>query len=245
MLEELGVPSERVTLPSPPPHYYTQQVNPLGLVPAIRDSHSDSHPHSHTHSFTHSDTVSECDSKNESENCITLSDSNAICVYLSHKYGRKDLLLFPSDSRVVGRAYQWADFIENYFATPRFNVVFHALVNEQYPPSYGMSGRPSDEEIEKHIDATVKAMSILDTHLSSSSSVTSGSGSKVVSYIASKDQFTFADAVAAPWIHRWHTHATTGVFGVKLSPDRFENVQRYYHLIASRPAFRTVFLQNN
>jgi glutathione S-transferase len=212
MLEELQLPFERVELPSPPPSYYKRKVNPLGLVPSIRDG------------------------------AATLEGSNAICAYLAHKHGGA-LGCFPEDSAEVGRALQWGDFVENYLATPRLNVVYHGFINKQFPPSFKREGCPSPEEMEGHIDATVQALSILERHLTSAGRPHDknqcGSSS---SFIATPDSFTFADAIAAPWLHRWHQHAVTGDFGTKLRPENFDGVMRYYNMLALRPAFQRVLL---
>lgn len=211
ILEELQVPCERVVLPSPAPSFFKDNVNPLGLVPAIRDGD------------------------------VTLADSNAICAYLAHKYGREGGF-YPPDSAGVGRALQWSDFIENYLATPRLNIVFHALINNQYPPSFRRPGRPSDDEIEQAIDATVHAFSILDRHLSRSTPAGRDTAPSPSTFIGGQGGFSFADAVAAPWLHRWHFHASVGEFGPNLAPEKFQSVQRYHHLLEARPAFQTAIL---
>mmetsp|Transcript_3750 Transcript_3750/g.6384 ORF Transcript_3750/g.6384 Transcript_3750/m.6384 type:complete len:281 (+) Transcript_3750:15-857(+) len=210
MLEELRVPCERVFLQSPAPAFFKDDVNPLGLVPAIRDQD------------------------------VILADSNAICAYLAHKYGRDDGF-YPADAAGVGKALQWSDFIENYLATPRFNIVFHALINNQYPPSFRRPGRPSDEEIDQAIDATVHAFGILDRHLSCSAAAGRDMDS-TPTFIDGQEHFSFADAVAAPWLHRWHCHASVGEFGQKLAPERFKSVLRYHRLLEARPAFQSAIL---
>lgn len=191
------MPYTRDHFVSPPPDYFTA-VNPMKLVPAIRDGP------------------------------MTLNGSNAICVYLAHKYG-KTLGLFPNNSESVGLAFQWAEFIEGYLATPRLNHVYHAQINKAYPPSLNKPGCcPTDEEIQNAVNATEAALKILDVHLSSVQS-------DHKSFIASTKDLTFADAVAAPWIHKWHVHAHH--YSTSLSHDKFPAIARYYEVLKSRPSF--------
>lgn len=199
ILEELNVSYERVHFLSPPPAYF-DQVNPMRLVPAIRDGP------------------------------FVLDGSNSICAYLAHKYGQK-LGMYPVDSFALGRACQMSDFVEGYLATPRLNHVYHAIVNKSYPPSLAKPGCPSDEEIESSITATMAAMKILNAYFKTQCDLSSTGRP----YIASPSHFTFADAAAGPWIHKWYLHAND--FGPKLGHKEFEAVAKYYELLAERPAF--------
>ena len=212
LLEELQIPNERVIFPSPAPAYL-KDISPLGLVPAIRDGP------------------------------ISLDGSNAICAYLAHKYGR-DRGFFPEDSLAVGRAFQWGDYMENYLASPRLNMVYHALINKAFPPSFKKDGCPSDEDIERHIDATVQALLLLDAHLfhTLGQEHNHTSTSSAPSFIAATNKFTFADAIAAPWLHRWYEFAVIGDFGPRLAPRHFSSVVHYYDRLAARPAFERAIL---
>lgn len=201
LLEEMQVPYERVDLPSPPPEYL-KEINPLGLVPAIRDG------------------------------ATILDGSNAICAYLSHKHCRSRGF-YPTDSLSLGRAVKWGEFIEYHLASPRLNVVFHAAINNMYPPSFQRPGCPNEEELQGHVAATAAALEVLNAHLASSRAEL-GNGS----FLANTNTFTFADAIAAPWLHKWYVHASEGTFGPSLAPERFEAVLSYYQQLAARPAFQ-------
>jgi len=210
ILEELNVPYTRVHFVSPPPAYFSE-INPMLLVPAIRDGSS-----------------------------VTMEGSNAICAYLAHKYG--SMGMFPEDSLVLGRALQWSEFMEGYLATPRLNHVFHAVINKAYPPSLNRPGCPTDAEIDKSVTATVAAMKILDAHLSNqNSSINNGGSSGSSAFIADPGTFTFADAVAGPWVYKWYLHADE--FGPRLAHGRFGAVARYFDRLAERPAFQRVVLK--
>ena len=167
---------------------------------------------------------------------ITLDGSNAICAYLAHKYN--DRGFFPQKHVEVGRAFQWGDYIENYLATPRLNVVYHGMINKTYPPSFKRPGCPNDEEMDRHVDETVKALLLLDSYLSSSDKRTDN----IECLYLIGNKFSFADAIAAPWIHRWFEYANTGEFGPRLMPKNFDSVMRYYDCLSSRPAFQRAIL---
>lgn len=194
---------------------YLKEISPLGLVPAVRDGP------------------------------LFLDGSNAICAYLAHKYGR-DRGFFPEDSLAIAKAFHWGDYIENYLASPRLNLVYHGLINKTYPPSFNKQGCPSDAEMEGHIDATVQAMLHLDTHLCHAHGQDrSNIISSTTTFIATTDAFTFADAIAAPWLHRWYEFAATGDYGPRLTPGHFDSVMRYYDHLAARPAFQTAILNRD
>jgi glutathione S-transferase len=161
---------------------------------------------------------------------VVMDGSNSICAYLAHKYGQH-LGIFPSNSLLVGKAIQWSEFVEGYLATPRLNHVFHAVVNKAYPPSLAKKGCPTDEEIEKSITATVDAMRILDSHIKNQMVLSNSRGI----FVADSNTFTFADAAAAPWVHKWYSHADD--FDPRLSRSKFGAVTQYYDLLSERPAF--------
>ena len=158
---------------------------------------------------------------------VTIHGSNSICVYLAHKHGQQNGM-FPSCSIALGLAFQWSEYTEGYLATPRLNHVYHACVNKAYPPSLAKPGCPSDKETEDNINATAAALRILDDHIARAEL-------QQQPFIALTTTLTFADAVAAPWLHKWYVHAEE--YGPKLSREQFPAVSRYYERLSARASF--------
>lgn len=198
ILQELDIPYIKVNFSSPPPEWYLTTIHATGL--SLVPSIRDS-------------------------TGLTLSDSNSICTHLAYKY--RDKGLWPDNPAHVGQALMWADFIENFWATPRFNPVFHACVNGIYPPSTGKPGKPSDEEISAATQKSVDCLLILEEHLRRQDE-------KKEPFLIS-EKFTFVDALTAPWLYRWVVNASA--FDKTLSPSQFAFISRYYDRLSARPAF--------
>lgn len=158
---------------------------------------------------------------------MVLCESNAVCVYIAHKYG-KGAEAFPSDSVALSSAHRWADFVEHYLSTPRLNPLYHAVVNRAYPPSYKKPGCPTAAEISVHKTATQAALQILDNHLETISG----------KFIANTEKLTFGDAAVIPWVERWYEHAVEGRYGKELEPDQFQAITDYRQRLAALPAFQ-------
>lgn len=202
MLQELDIPYIKVNFSSPPPEWYlaTIQATGLSLIPSIRDCTG----------LTLSDSNSICiylahkyrDKGLWSKNPVHVGQAlmwagelkntrnlNARGIHSDTNYTLFSYLIVTHPLRRAR-----PDFVENYWATPRFNPVFHACVNGIYPPSTGKPGKPSDEEIASATKKSVDCLLILEEHLKRQSEMEQ-------SYLVS-EKFTFVDALTAPWLHR-------------------------------------------
>lgn len=79
------------------------------------------------------------------------------------------------------------------------------------------------------LDKTSSAMAILDRHLQSQQKA----GAK---FMVGKDStFTFVDAIAGSWLHRWMIHVDK--YGPKLAPSKFQATADYYTALTKLGSF--------
>ncbi len=142
------------------------------------------------------------------DNGFVLWESNSILRYLMEKHGTRTTL-WPDDLQIRASANRWMDW------------VLSTLAGRHVPVFQGLIRTPEEkrdlERIANARDSWSQANAVLDSWLSSHP------------YL-SGDAFGFGDIPAAPFTHRW--------FNLDISREDYPNLERWYHSIASRPAFR-------
>jgi glutathione S-transferase len=137
-----------------------------------------------------------------------LWESHSIVRYLARKYDNSGTL-YPNDLMICGRIDQWLDWY-NTVGWPPMRSLFWGWVRT--PES-----ERNLQDLEKVRQQFMGLMSMLENQLSQTT------------YIAA-DTFTIADIPMALLMYRW--------FNLPIERPVFENVNRWYALVQSRPGYQ-------
>lgn len=138
---------------------------------------------------------------------FVLWESNAICRYLTSRYGRSDLL--PRDAEERARVEQWMDWQATELNNA-WRYAFMALVRKS--PDYA-----DPRSLAASLASWHRHMQVLDSQLNRTGAYVVGSG------------FTLADVVLGLSVNRW--------YGTPMERPHLPAVESYFERLSQRPAF--------